>query len=65
MAVPITFRYETDSLGRPNPALFAHPSVMNLPSNLTGDYIYARVKDIMPVQVDFKVVMTDGQVNYP
>ena len=62
--MPVTFRYETDSFGRPNQGLFAHPSIMNLPSNLTGEYIYGRIKDMMPVAGDFKVIMTDGQVNY-
>ena len=62
VAVPITFRYETDTLGRLNPSLFAHPNILNLPSNLSGEYIYSHVKDVMPVPGDFKVVMTDGQV---
>lgn len=61
VSIPITFRYETDSCGRPNLNLFAHPFIMNLPSNLTGEYIYSRVRDIMPVPNDFRVVLTDGQ----
>ena len=62
--MPVTFRYETDSFGRPNRGLFAHPSILNLPSNLTGEYIYGRLKEMMPVAGDFKVIMTDGQVLY-
>ncbi|XP_060563372.1 LOW QUALITY PROTEIN: uncharacterized protein LOC132722815 [Ruditapes philippinarum] len=60
VAIPISYRCEKDISGTDNPYLFAHPSLLNLPSNLTGQHIYTCIQTIRPDMNNFKILLTDG-----
>ncbi|XP_045201160.2 uncharacterized protein LOC123554858 [Mercenaria mercenaria] len=60
VAIPISYRCEKDISGANNPYLFAHPSLLNLPSNLTGQHIYTCIRSVIPDLQDFKILLTDG-----
>jgi len=64
VVVALTYRSETGvSPGSASPALFAHPRLLNLPSNLSSAYITARVQDMSPGLPAFRVLLTDGTVS--
>ncbi|KAL4220399.1 hypothetical protein ACF0H5_020802 [Mactra antiquata] len=60
VAIPISYRCETDISGADNPFLFAHPSLLNLPSNLSGVHIYSYIQHVKPHLTNFRILLTDG-----
>ncbi|XP_052783368.1 uncharacterized protein LOC128219583 [Mya arenaria] len=60
VSVPISYRSESGVSGAATPALFAHPDLMNLPSNLPGHLVAAHVRERHPGLTDFRVLLTDG-----
>lgn len=60
VSIPISYRCETDFQGTQNPFLFSHPSLLNLPSNLTGEHIYRCIRKLKPNLHDCSIFLTDG-----
>jgi hypothetical protein len=43
---------------------FGHPNVLYLPNKLSGSLLYETVDRIVPLLVNYSIVLTNGQVSY-
>ena len=53
-----------DLHGMPEMALFGHPSLLYLPSHVSGESLYNSVDRVAPVLANYHVVLTDAQVRH-
>ena len=64
VAIPLAYRCEQGEPGvTDGPYLFAHPTILNLPSNLIGQHIYSCIQRLKPGLSEFRVLLTDGTVS--
>lgn len=66
LPVPIVQRCDTVlEDGSVKGVLFGHPSILYLPSHMSGEFLYETVDRVVPCLVAYTIHLTDGQVVIP
>lgn len=60
ITIPVVFCIHSENGGR---LLIGHPRLVYVTNQMTGTEIYEVLNKVLPVESDYTVAVTDGQVN--
>ncbi|XP_077987451.1 uncharacterized protein LOC144442053 [Glandiceps talaboti] len=61
LTIPVQFRYDYEDDGQRKMKLFGHPRMVYLANETQGETLFSAIERMLPFQVPYKIVLTDGQ----